>query len=89
MRQKENLEQLLESLLLGGGEEQQYKQEHHSLPPLSLFSTMEAPASQPALLGPDIQEIKSLLIKVRSLLEKVRQDQNPHYLVIAAMPDND
>lgn len=77
MRQKENLETFLESLLLN---EEQYKSDppsshtHTSLPPLShlqRFPVSPLPLdSSPHLVSQEIVEIKTLLVKVKSLLEK-------------------
>lgn len=80
MRQKENLETFLESLLLS---EDQFKTDagghtHTSLPPLShiqRYSMSPLPVDNPGtlpshLVTQDIIEIKTLLVKVKGLLEK-------------------
>lgn len=81
MRQKENLETFLESLLLT--EEHGYKTDggsntHTSLPPLSHVQrypvsplpAVDTPGLPSNLVTHDIIEIKTLLVKVKSLLEK-------------------
>ena len=71
MRQKENLETFLESLLLIDDPGYKSEHTHASLPPMSRFPpTQEALNSN--LLSLDIIEIKTLLVKVKTLLEKVR-----------------
>ena len=72
MRQKENLETFLESLLLIDDPGYKSESTHTSLPPMSRFPpTHETLNSN--LLSQDFIEIKTLLVKVKTLLEKVRQ----------------
>ena len=71
MRQKENLETFLESLLMMDDPGYKSESTHTSLPPMSRFPpTNETLNSN--LLSQDIIEIKTLLVKVKTLLEKVR-----------------
>ena len=73
MRQKENLETFLESLLLIDDPGYKSEHSHASLPPMSRFPpTQEALTLNSNLLSLDIIEIKTLLVKVKTLLEKVR-----------------
>ena len=69
MRQKENLETFLESLLLMDDPGYKSESTHTSLPPMSRFNTTETLNSN--LISQEIIEIKTLLVKVKTLLEKV------------------
>lgn len=74
MRQKENLETFLESLLLIDDPGYKSEHTHASLPPMSRFPpTQEALNSN--LVSLDIIEIKTLLVKVKTLLEKESQEE--------------
>jgi len=73
MRQKENLETFLESLLLIDDPGYKSESTHTSLPPMSRFPpTHEILNSN--LLSQDFIEIKTLLVKVKTLLEKGSQE---------------
>jgi len=73
MRQKENLETFLESLLMMDDPGYKSESTHTSLPPMSRFPpTNETLNSN--LLSQDIIEIKTLLVKVKTLLEKESQE---------------
>ena len=74
MRQKENLETFLESLLLMDDPGYKSESTHTSLPPMSRFNTTETLNSN--LLSQEIIEIKTLLVKVKTLLEKVSEKDN-------------